>query len=341
MLLVSVPGTQLSFRASLLPADNPAVVDLVLNQLPLSTVLGHVVVSGETFWFPTRVVSLEPGNMVKRQPGDVYYHSAGQTVVFSYGGITESAKVNKFGRVLQEDFASLRAVGKLVYQQTVANEKPTVVRVHVGLIGGSCYGNGGLPKELGSPVPMSGDDWRAVRSRIEREIDRVWLEEPDEVRKIRLGVVEGGAGSGGQSFSVLVHLETWLVMDGTGIIYRLLQATQSGTLTIDHMRHLTRTFLTGNFNHWEFLQDLGLPSFRRVGDDYSNVLGTLKSVDEYVELTSSLLVYVTRMHRWIHFIFPWNLGKYFPHRSLEDIEGLPKLPTYSEFADRPTPHPRL
>lgn len=341
MLRFSVSGTQLSFRVRLLTADNPAVVDLVRAQLPMNSVLGHVVISGETFWIPTRIISLGPGNMVKRQPGDVYYHSAGQSMCFSYGGITESARVNKFGQVLQEDFDTLRAVGKLVYQQTVASAKRNIVRVEIRLVGGDANRDRSLLRELAPPIPAAGGDWRATRARIEKEIDRVWLEEPDEVRRVRLGVVAGGAGTGGQSFSVLVHLETCLMMDGSGIVYRLLVAAQRETMTIDDIKYLTRMFILDIFNYFEFIEDLGLPSLRRVGDDYSDALDTLKTKDEFIALTSSLLTYVTRMHRWIHLIFPWQLGAQFPHRAPEDVKGVPKLPTYSEFVDRYALHPRL
>ena len=50
-------------------------------------------------------------------------------------------------------------------------------------------------------------DWREAKAIIEKEIDRVWFDEPVEIQKVRWGVIDSGAGSGEQSFSVLVHLE--------------------------------------------------------------------------------------------------------------------------------------
>ncbi|KAF8548865.1 hypothetical protein OG21DRAFT_1526205 [Imleria badia] len=293
MLLFSVPGTQLSFRASLFTAANPFVVDLV-QQLPLKSVLAHVVISGQTFWMPTRILSLGPGNTVEREPGAVYFHAPGQTICVCYGAITETAKVNQFGRVLQDDFPKLQA-----------------------------------------------GDWRAVKALIEKEIDVVWLEEPDEIRKVRLGMIEGGAGTGNQSFSVLVHLETFLIMDGAHIIFRILQLISDATMTTSQIKNITLVFLRTTFDHFAFLADLGLPTLRRVGDEYIRTLDTIKNKDDYVELTSSLLVFITRMRHWVHLIFPWYLGKHFPHHTLNAIEGLPKLPTYSESAVRSVSHSRL
>ena len=189
-----------------------------------------------------------------------------------------------------------------------------------------------LVKELAPGPPIAEGDWRAVKALIGKEIDLVWLEEPDEVQKVRLGMIESGAGTGNQSFSVLVHLEAFLMLDGADVVFRILQLTHETTMTIGHIKTMTRAFLSNTFDHFEFLADLGLPTLRRVGDAYFRVLDTIKDKDKYVELTGSLLVYITRMQRWIHLIFPWHLGKHFPHRSMDAIVGLPKLPTYSESA---------
>jgi len=71
--------------------------------------------------------------------------------------------------------------------------------------------------------PKAANPWRVVEARIEKEIYKaVWSEEPDKLRKLRLGAVESGAGTGGQSFSVLVHLEACLMMDGADIVYCIL-----------------------------------------------------------------------------------------------------------------------
>ena len=132
--------------------------------------LCHVVISCETFWMPTRFLSLGKGNMVQRKPGAVYYYAPGQSICVCYGRITESPKVNQLGRVLKEDFDDLQATEKLVYQQTATNKNPTIVRIEVSLIGGD--GDMGLVRELNLPLPVSAaptEDpvvWKYVSSKI-------------------------------------------------------------------------------------------------------------------------------------------------------------------------------
>lgn len=130
-LLFDAPGVELSFRAKLLRQDNPDVVEQVLAQLPLKSVLGHVVISGEAIWMPTRIVHLGRSNMVQRHPGAVYLYAPGQTICLTYGKITESATVNKFAEVFEEDLPILQKLGGFVYEQTVAQPQRNIVEINV------------------------------------------------------------------------------------------------------------------------------------------------------------------------------------------------------------------
>jgi hypothetical protein len=121
----------ISFRVQLLEADNPDVVNQVLRSLPFESVLGHVVVSGEAIWSPTRIVHLGRGNMVKRTPGTVYLFAPGQSICLTYGSITESAPVNKFGQVVDEDMDALRKLGRIVWNNTVAAPRREIVRISI------------------------------------------------------------------------------------------------------------------------------------------------------------------------------------------------------------------
>ena len=51
-------------------------------------------------------------------------------------------------------------------------------------------------------------DWKEVQKAIEDEIQLIWLDEPIELKKFRLGIVETGAGAYDQYFS------TWVFGDG-------------------------------------------------------------------------------------------------------------------------------
>jgi hypothetical protein len=131
-IVFTVPEVDLNFRARLLAEDSPDVVAQVERHLPLYSALGHVVISGEAIWIPTRIVYLGRTHMVKRSPGAVYLYAPGQTICITYGRVTESALVNKFGQVIDEDLPKLRALGEHVWNRTVARPRRNVVKITVG-----------------------------------------------------------------------------------------------------------------------------------------------------------------------------------------------------------------
>lgn len=174
--------------------------------------------------------------------------------------------------------------------------------------------------------------WTEAKTKIEREIERVWIREPEEIQKIRWGVIDSGAGSGSQSFSVLVHLEAYLMLTGADVMYRFLKVSTYPEMELPTLIKMTREFLVGTFNAFEFMTDLGLTNMHEVGQMYSDAMDTLESKDEYVELTGAMMTYVIRMHRWIHYIFPWNLGVAFPHRLPSEVASIAAITAQARAA---------
>jgi len=165
-------------------------------------------------------------------------------------------------------------------------------------------------------------DWREAKTLIEKEIDRVWFDEPVEIQKIRWGVIDSGAGTGDQSFTVLVHLEAYLMLIGADVMYRFLKISQYEDMELKTLNRITKEFLVATFNVFEFMTDMGLTNMHQMGQMYADALDTLETKEQFVELTGAMMTYVIRMHRWIHFIFPWNLGVSFPHRKPEEIQAI-------------------
>jgi len=112
---------------------------------------------------------------------------------------------------------------------------------------------------------------------------------------------------------------------GADVMYRFLKISQYEDMQLPTLKRITREFLTATFNVFEFITDLGITNMHTMGQMYSDTLDTLTTKEEYVELTGALMTYVIRMHRWIHYIFPWNLGVAFPHRKPEELLTMAKV----------------
>ena len=167
--------------------------------------------------------------------------------------------------------------------------------------------------------------WKDVVNEIESNLDRIWLEEPKELRKVFNGVIGSGAGSGKQVFSVIVHLEAYLMIVSQDILFRFMKSSTHDNLGVEQLKGITREFLFGTFHIFEFLEDLGLDGMHELGSRYDAALDSVTSKEEYRDLTAPLHAYVAKLHQWTHLMFPWKLGVAFPHRSVAEVKALAEI----------------
>jgi len=161
-----------------------------------------------------------------------------------------------------------------------------------------------------------------LKREIDAEIKLIWLEEPEEIKKIRAGIIESGAGSYGQYFTTLVFMDGEVRALGYLCFTTILQAIDDPNFDMDHIRKLSKMLVPVCA---EFLGYCGLT---KVWDFSRRFLELLDKVDDRRKLRGlvrSLVLYVNRMHGWMHFYFPWGLGTQFRTKTKGDMKELGKL----------------
>ena len=325
----SLPGTSLSFCATLLPNDNPDVCDLVKANLPLNTFLGHVVIAGQTFWMLMQFLLLKGTNMVEHTPSSVYCYAPGGCINVCYGKVTESENINEFAHVDTTDFESLSQIGQIIYQQTFSDGTKCIVSMRLELVDAP-QKEAVLFKQPAKVGPSGTEVWSKLVQDINQATTSCWGEEPDKVRSVRLGVIESGSGMGGQSFSVLVHLKAYLMAYSADMLFHILKLAEDCTITTCQIKNTTLSLMVNSFNHFHFMGDLGLSSLNDLGTHYVNTLPSVTNKEEFIELTQALVIYINLLHHWIHAIFPWHLGSSFSHHTEAKVANEPKLAFYVE-----------
>lgn len=158
-----------------------------------------------------------------------------------------------------------------------------------------------------------------LRQEIDAEIKRIWLEEPEEVRKIFAGVIDSGAGSYGQFFTTLVFMDGEVRALGYLVFTGILKAIDDPDFDIVQIRKLSKVLVPVCA---EFLGYCGLTKVWEFSRRFLELLDRVDSRDELSGLVRSLVLYVNRMHGWIHFYFPWGLGTQFRQKTEKEIEEL-------------------
>ena len=160
------------------------------------------------------------------------------------------------------------------------------------------------------------------RQEIEMETERIWLDEPEEVKKLRMGFIDSGAGSYGQYFTTLVFVDGEVRALGYLCFTTILDAINDPDFDLGQIRKLAKMLVPVCAG---FLGYCGLTKLWDFSRRFMELTDKVESPDELKGIVRSLVLYVNRMHGWLHFYFPWGLGSQFRLKTDEDIEELKSL----------------
>jgi len=161
-----------------------------------------------------------------------------------------------------------------------------------------------------------------LKREIDSEIKRIWLEEPAEIKKIFAGIIDSGAGSYGQYFTTLVFMDGEVRALGYLCLTGILQAIDDSNFDMAHIRKLSKMLVPVCA---EFLGYCGLTKIWDFNRRFLELLDKVESKDEIREVVRSLVLYVNRIHGWIHFRFPWGFGTQFRQKTGGEIRQLVRL----------------
>ena len=163
--------------------------------------------------------------------------------------------------------------------------------------------------------------WQDVKDEIEREIDKIWFDEPAELTLGKQGIFPSGAGVDGQAFGSLVFMFADTHALGNLVfsppMYYILK---DPAFNLDHCKTL---FAQTNINKCRILGMssgpgtkcpaawLNLPKFHKFCTDIIDSYDSIKTKEEFTDLLWSWFNYVDRMNKWVYIVFPWEVvGRY-------------------------------
>ena len=157
---------------------------------------------------------------------------------------------------------------------------------------------------------------------IEKETEKIWLDEPLEITKLRMGIAEFDAGTDGQIFAVVLNLNGETRAFAVRVCFHLLKKIDNPDMPLDSLKLLAQNFLPNNAGTMHFL---GLKKFKDFSEDVLALLNQLNSKEEFKELIGALYAYANRMMFWIHEITPHGLGVFYPKQDSKTLEEINKV----------------
>lgn len=168
--------------------------------------------------------------------------------------------------------------------------------------------------------------WQELEKLIQERTKAIWLIEPDDLVRLRNGVVDSGAGSCGQCFTTLLFAQS----ETRGLAYyastAVLNLAEDSSFTLEHLKKMARA----HFIHRAgFLDYVGLHEFGDLYRKYFAALDNVSDREAFIRLTRAMKMYGVRLHLWTEHIFPWGVGAHLTQKTVAEAK------TILEQASRP------
>jgi len=305
---IAWPAVDVQVTAKLADDMNPELCDDFWAATPFRVLQSHPVVSGESVYAWAPLVSTAPVRRVMKisdcPVGSMRYSQAtGNKFSVQYGRGLETTSQPVLGAVLPEFAHRLPTVGRAAWENTFWTKEFLWVEVR----------KHGDKQEPRTPTP---DAKHPTAKEFIDEAARICTTEPDDLRRLRLGLVES-AGSFGQYFT------TWDFANGMirdyvmYTIYPLLKFCK---------KLATPALVADALDTWdtpysEFLAYCGFTTLDRLSADLKKAVRSAKTLDEVEELIRTFLLYGNRLCAWSYHFFPHHMGVFYKR---EDYRaGLP------------------
>lgn len=176
-------------------------------------------------------------------------------------------------------------------------------------------------------------DWRTIKDEIEKDLDRIFWDEPVEVEMCRLGVFPSGAEVHGQVLGNLL----FLVGDTSAMGWKCAQPTVNAALkdqrfTVEQVESI---WLAATMPIAKLVGDvdpprcpapwLNLPKVLSFAKEIEESFPCIKTKEELEDLLWSWFNYINTLNRWFTVAFPFEMGALLPLRSGANLEHLREL----------------
>jgi len=162
------------------------------------------------------------------------------------------------------------------------------------------------------------DNLTELKKTIKAEIDTIWADEPDDVRKMRRGFFPSGAGVYNQYFSVLVMAGSEARNLAIHSFSNLVALADSSHFNLEQLKILTQEMLrlTAGVIGYFGLERLGM-----ILSSFLNNLEEIETKSELQELFADLFTLTNRYQMWLYQTFPWHLSVFFEKNTKEQVEA--------------------
>lgn len=298
---ITWPELGVTVVAELADEQNPEMCEEFWQDLPFTVMQEHPVVSGESLYAWTPTISTAPVRFRERlidcPLGRLRYSQAtGNKFSVQYGKSTETLSQPVLGMVLPEHHEKLRRVGREVWNNVFFVKDRITVEVKPHNPAEAFKGKGRF------------SNLKGVAAEFYAEAKRIQLEEPDDLRRIRLGEI-GDTGNYGQYFTA------WDFANGMLRDYIMYTAYPLLRL-VDKLSPKDFAAAVDEFDpaYSEYLGFSGLVTLMDFANKLRVAIRETEDKEELRQLMRCFIMYGNRLCAWSYHYFPWHIGVFYSRK---------------------------
>lgn len=313
--------------ATLLHEINPQLCDAVWSSSPHYGLVFHTMVVGNNMCYV--LPNLRPFfdykvNKHCRRDFDIgtLFMNNPRNMLIKYGNDAKDRYSAPVAQVISKDIQKLKEIGKesweLIYNSPCINEI-IVTRKGDEITRDLLIRN--YEFNQFSVEELQNYKFKEIAEDIIQEINKIWVNPPEELVDIHKGQVSAVNESGtyNQLFPTLFFLEGELRHiaghAGFGVIEKLLQAIDDNNFNVADIKKIIKLLINDSSN---FVSYCGLFKFKKYFEAITLNMETSNDED-FIKIFSLLSLYANKLHEWNLHFFPWNLGSDYNYSSYHKI----------------------
>ncbi|WP_408011100.1 hypothetical protein ACJROX_12635 [Pseudalkalibacillus sp. A8] len=163
------------------------------------------------------------------------------------------------------------------------------------------------------------DNITSLKQEIEKEINKIWLKEPEDIYALSKGYLPSGAGIYDQYFSVLVMVAGEVRSLAIHTFADLLEFARDEEFQMSHLKKMVKRMLKIDCGVIEYF---GLSIYGRILNRYNNIVDEFNDKEQFIEITQLMFTLTNRYQMWLHQIFPWRVSVFYKQIHPEEYKKI-------------------
>lgn len=156
---------------------------------------------------------------------------------------------------------------------------------------------------------------------VEKETNRIWINEPEDIYALKKGYLPSGAGIYDQYYSVLVMLGGEMRALGVHIFADLLEFSKQSDFDLEILKIMSKRMLKIDNG---VISYFGLSNYGKYLEEFYELIGDIPTKEEFTRLVEVMFTFTNRYQIWMHQIFPWGVSVFFKQQTPETYQETSK-----------------